>query len=87
MRSRRRSSISLERLFRGGDVLQAIGALIDSTTESEEERLEARRMLQELSNADRDSARNREIEVTKAIGKRYWMQIFVGVSAMIIGIT
>jgi len=71
----------------GGDVLQAIGALIDSTTESEEERLEARRMLQELSNADRDSARNREIEVTKAIGKRDWMQIFVGVSAMIIGIT
>ena len=71
----------------GGDVLQAIGALIDSTTESEEERAQARRMLQELSNADRDSARNREIEVTKAIGKRDWMQIFVGVSAMVIGIT
>jgi hypothetical protein len=73
-------------LVPGGEVLKALGVLIDKTTESEAEKEEARFMLQELENADRASARNREVEVTKALGKRDWMQMFVGVSAMVIGI-
>jgi len=70
----------------GGELLQALGLLIDRTTESEEEKKKARLMLQELANADRASARNREVEVTKALGKRDYMQMFVGISAMLIGI-
>jgi len=73
-------------LVPGGEVLKALGVLIDKTTESEAEKEEARLMLQELENADRASARNREVEVTKALGKRDYMQMFVGVSAMLIGI-
>ena len=73
-------------LVPGGELLKALGVLIDQTTESEAEKEEARFMLQELENADRASARNREVEVTKALGKRDWMQMFVGVSAMLIGI-
>ncbi len=71
----------------GGDALKAIGALIDATTESEEEKEEARLLLAEYANADRADARNREIEVTKALNKRDWMQSFVGIAAMVIGIT
>jgi len=74
-------------LVPGGEILKALGVLIDRSTEIEEEKKQARMMLQELEIRDRESARNREIEVTKAIGKRDWMQIFVGVSAMVIGIT
>ena len=73
-------------LVPGGEVLKALGVLIDKTTESEAEKEEARFMLQELENADRASARNREVEVTKALGKRDYMQMFVGVSAKLIGI-
>ena len=73
-------------LVPGGEVLKALGVLIDKTTESEAEKEQARFMLQELENADRASARNREVEVTKALGKRDYMQMFVGVSAMLIGI-
>jgi len=71
----------------GGDALKAIGALIDATTESEEEKKQARLMLAEYENADRANARNREIEITKALKKRDWMQSFVGIAAMVIGIT
>ena len=70
----------------GGDALKAIGALIDATTESEEEKQQARLLLAEFANADRASARNREIEITKTLKKRDWMQAFVGMAAMIIGI-
>ena len=70
----------------GGDALKAISALIDSSTTSEEEKAQARMMLSEAANADRASARNREIEITKALKKRDWMQSFVGMAAMIIGI-
>ena len=73
-------------LVPGGEVLKALGILIDKTTESEAEKEQARLMLQELENADRASARNREVEVTKALGKRDYMQMFVGISAMVIGI-
>ena len=56
----------------GGDALKAIGALIDASTESEEEKEEARMLLIELENADRANARQREVEVTKVTGKRDW---------------
>jgi len=70
----------------GGDALQAIGALIDSTTESDEEKREARKLLMELENEDRANARQREVDVTKATGKRDWMQAIVGIAAMTIGV-
>lgn len=70
----------------GGDALKAIGALIDATTVSEEEKAQARMMLSQAANADRANARNREIEVTKVLNKRDWMQAFVGLAAMVIGI-
>ena len=73
-------------LVPGGEILKTLGVLIDKTTESEAEKEQARLMLQELENADRASARNREVEVTRALGKRDYMQMFVGVSAMLIGI-
>jgi len=71
----------------GGDALKAIGALIDASTESEEEKEKARLLLAEYANADRANARNREIEITKTLNKRDWMQSFVGIAAMVIGIT
>ena len=70
----------------GGDALQAIGALIDSTTESDEEKREARKLLIELENEDRANARQREVDVTKATGRRDWMQAIVGIAAMTIGV-
>ena len=70
----------------GGDALKAIGALIDASTESEEEKEKARLMLAEFANSDRANARNREIEITKTLNKRDWMQSFVGIAAMVIGI-
>ena len=70
----------------GGDALKAIGALIDATTVSEEEKAQARMMLSQAANADRANARSREVEVTKALNKRDWMQAFVGLAAMVIGI-
>ena len=71
----------------GGDALKAIGALIDATTESEEEKQQARLLLAEYENADRASAREREVEMVRVLKKRDWMQSFVGMAAMIIGIT
>ena len=73
-------------LVPGGELLKALGVLIDKSTESEEEKEKARILLLELANADRASARNREVEVTKALGKRDYMQMFVGIAAMSIGI-
>lgn len=73
-------------LVPGGELLKALGVLIDKSTESEEEKEKARVLLLELANEDRASARNREVEVTKALGKRDYMQMFVGIAAMSIGI-
>ena len=70
----------------GADVLHTISALIDSTETSAEEKVKARMMMSEFANADRANARNREIEITKTLGQRDWMQVFVGSAAMIIGI-
>lgn len=69
-----------------GGALQAIGALIDASTESEEEKKQARMLLIELENEDRASARQREVDVTKVTGKRDWMQAIVGIAAMTIGV-
>jgi len=70
----------------GGDAIKAIGALIDATTESEEEKKQARLMLAEYENADRASAREREVEMVRTLKRRDWMQSFVGMAAMVIGI-
>jgi len=70
----------------GGDAIKAIGALIDATTESEEEKKQARLMLAEYENADRASAREREVQIVRTLKRRDWMQSFVGMAAMIIGI-
>ena len=70
----------------GGDAIKAIGALIDATTESEEEKKQARLMLAEYENADRASAREREVEIVRTLKRRDWMQSFVGMAAMVIGI-
>ena len=69
-----------------GGALQAIGALIDASTESEEEKKQARMLLIELENEHRASARQREVDVTKVTGKRDWMQAIVGIAAMTIGV-
>ena len=70
----------------GGDAIKAIGALIDATTESEEEKKQARLMLAEYENADRASAREREVQIVRTLKRRDWMQSFVGMAAMVIGI-
>ena len=70
----------------GADALKAIGALIDNTETSDEEKIKAKLLMQEIANADRANARNREIEIPKNLGERDWMQVFVGSAAMIIGI-
>jgi hypothetical protein len=81
-----RGSRGYRKRYPGGDALKAIGALIESSTESEEEKEEARMLLIELENADRANARQREVEVTKVTGKRDWMQALVGMAAMTIGV-
>ena len=53
---------------------------------SDGEKIEAKLLMEEIANADRANARNREIEITKSRGQRDWMQVFVGSAAMIIGI-
>ena len=45
----------------GGQVLKAVGALIDATTTSEQEKEEARMLLLELQAEDRANARDREV--------------------------
>ena len=70
----------------GADALKAINALIDNTETSDEEKIKAKLLMEEIETADRANARNREIEITKSLGQRDWMQVFVGSAAMIIGI-
>ena len=70
----------------GADVLHTNSALTDSTDTRAEEKVKARMMMSKCANADRANARNREIEITKTLGQRDWMQVFVGSAAMIIGI-
>ena len=67
----------------GGQVLKAVGALIDATTTSEKEKEEARQMLMELEAQDRMNAREREIRLAAATGKHDWMQRAVGLTGLI----
>jgi len=67
----------------GGQVLQAVGALIDATTISEKEKEEARMLLLELQAQDRASARDREVRIAAATGKHDWMQRAVGLTGLI----
>lgn len=62
----------------GGQMLKALGGMIDATTTDEAERAEARRWLMEMENKDRADARSREVEVVKALKRRDWMQTAVG---------
>lgn len=62
----------------GGEALKVVGRLVDNLTESEEERQEVRRMIYELEQQDRDSARRREVGFVQALGKRDWMQAVTG---------
>jgi len=67
----------------GGQVLKAVGALIDSTTTSEQEKEQARQLLLELQAQDRANAREREVRVAAATGKHDWMQRAVGLTGLI----
>jgi hypothetical protein len=67
----------------GGQVLKAVGALIDATTTSETEKQEARKLLYELEQADRENARNREIKLAEATGAHDWMQRAVGLTGLL----
>ena len=67
----------------GGQVLKAVGALIDATTTSEAEKQEARKLLYELEQADRENARNREIKLAEATGAHDWMQRAVGLTGLV----
>lgn len=62
----------------GGQLLKALGGLIDATTTDENERADARRWLLELEAKDRSDARSREVEFVKALKRRDWMQTAVG---------
>ena len=46
----------------GADALKAISALIDNTDTSDEEKTNAKLLMEEIASADRANARNREIE-------------------------
>ena len=67
----------------GGQVLQAVGALIDATTTSEAEKQEARKLLYELQQLDRADARKREVGLAEATGRFDWMQRAVGLTGLL----
>ena len=62
----------------GGQAVKAIGALIDASTVSDVEKMEAKALLAQEEAEDRASARSREVEFVKATGGRDWMQTAVG---------
>jgi hypothetical protein len=70
-------------LVPGGQAVKAIGALIDATTTSDEEREMAHALLAHAEAEDRANARSREVAFTQATGKRDWMQTAVGIVGMI----
>lgn len=67
----------------GGGALGVIGKVVDNLTESEEEKEEVRRLMYELEQADRESAREREVAFTKATGERDYMQTAVGIAGLL----
>ena len=70
-------------LVPGGQAVKAIGALIDATTTSDEEREMAHALLAQAEADDRANARSREVAFTQATGQRDWMQTAVGIVGMI----
>lgn len=74
---------SVGEVIPGGQVLQAVGALIDATTTSEAEKQEARKLLYELQQLDRSDARKREISIAEATGRFDWMQRAVGIVGLL----
>lgn len=70
-------------LVPGGQAIKAIGALIDATTVSDAEKMEAKALLAQAEAEDRANARLREVEFVKATGGRDWMQTAVGVVGMV----
>lgn len=70
-------------LVPGGQAIKAIGALIDATTVSDAEKMEAKALLAQAEAEDRANARQREVEFTKATGGRDWMQTAVGIVGMV----
>ena len=70
-------------LVPGGQAVKAIGALIDATTTSDEERQTAHALLAQAEADDRASARSREVAFTQSTGKRDWMQTAVGIVGMV----
>jgi hypothetical protein len=67
----------------GGQVLKAVGALIDATTTSETEKQEARALLYQMQQEDVANAREREVQLAEATGKHDWMQRAVGITGLI----
>ena len=67
----------------GGQVLKAVGALIDATTTSETEKQEARALLYKMQQADVENARKREVDLAKATGGHDWMQRAVGITGLV----
>lgn len=67
----------------GGQVLKAVGALIDATTTSETEKQEARALLYKLQQEDVANARDREVQLAEATGKHDWMQRAVGITGLV----
>ena len=80
-----------------GDITGAAEKVQDILTAQAKQSSEAKRLLNEwerfkltyqkelieLDNADRDSARKREVEITKALNKRDWMHTLTGVMGLI----
>ena len=74
---------SVGEVIPGGQVLKAVGALIDATTTSETEKQEARALLYQLQQADVENARKREVDLPEATGGQDWMQRAVGITGLV----
>jgi UDP-2,3-diacylglucosamine pyrophosphatase LpxH len=74
---------SVGEVIPGGQVLKAVGALIDATTTSETEKQEARALLYQLQQEDVENARKREVDLAEATGGHDWMQRAVGITGLV----
>jgi hypothetical protein len=74
---------SVGEVIPGGQVLKAVGALIDATTTSETEKQEARALLYQLQQKDVENARKREVDLAEATGGHDWMQRAVGITGLV----
>ena len=74
---------SVGEVIPGGQVLKAVGALIDATTTCETEKQEARALLYQLQQEDVENARKREVDLAEATGSHDWMQRAVGITGLV----